>query len=483
MHRRENGVARPLITRRAALAAAALVPVASAAEPAPTAPETVDVIVVGGGLSGLTAARRLTEQGRKVVLLEARDRVGGRTYHGPIGARSFDLGAQFVGPTQDRVRALAAEFGLALKPVFTAGRRIWELRDERLEFGQGNPPLPIGTLLDLPHVMGRIDTMANRVGAVAPWAAEDAAALDGQTAATWAAAHSFTANTMDLLTCSTRAVFGADPDEMSMLFVAFYTAQGDSLEMLTNTAGGAQDSIIVGGTQQLSLRLAALLGEVVRLNQPVSRIRQNDQGVSVTTEAGTEVRARHVIVAMPPAAAGRLVFDPPLPRDRHELQQRAPMGRYFKVIVTYDKPFWRDAGFTGEVASVRGPITASYDDDPGDGTGALLNFIGGDHALAWQALPPDQQKQAVLTCLARWFGDAALKPTAYGFNPWGEQRFTGGAPVAIMAPGVLSRLGPALRAPCGRIHWAGTEAAEKWTGYMDGAIRAGEAAAKAVLLA
>jgi monoamine oxidase len=476
------------MTRRAALAAAALAavaqPAAGGTTPAPAdSPETVDVIVVGGGLSGLTAARRLAEQGRKVVLLEARDRVGGRTYHGPIGARSFDLGAQFVGPTQDRVRALAAEFGLALKPVFTTGKRIWELRDERLEFGQGTPPLPVGTLLDLPHVMGRVDALANRVGAVAPWAVADAAELDGQTAATWAAAHTYTSNTMDLLACSTRAVFGADPDEMSMLFVAFYTAQGDSLEMLTNTQGGAQDSIIVGGTQQLSLRLAAKLGEVVRLNQPVSHIRQDDQGVVVTTEAGSSIRARHVIVAMPPAAAGRLVFDPPLPRDRHELQQRAPMGRYFKVIVTYDKPFWRDAGFTGEVASVRGPITASYDDDPGDGTGALLNFIGGDHALKWQALPPDQQKQAVLDCLARWFGDAALKPTAYGFNPWGEQRFTGGAPVAIMAPGVLSRLGPALRAPCGRIHWAGTEAAEKWTGYMDGAIRAGEAAAKAVVMA
>ena len=202
--------------------------------------------------------------------------------------------------------------------------------------------------------------------------------------------------------------------------------------------------------------------------------------MTVSTQAGAQIRAGHAIIAMPPMAAGRLSYDPPLPPDRHELHQRMPMGRYFKVIVTYDKPFWRDAGFTGEVASVRGPITASYDDDPGDGSGALLNFIGGDHALTWRALPPDRQKQAVLDCLARWFGEAARKPTAYGYNPWAEQQETGGAPVAIMAPGVLSRLGPALRAPCGRIHWAGTEAAMKWTGYMDGAIRAGEAAAAAV---
>ena len=442
--------------------------------------ETADVVVVGGGLSGLTAARRLTETGKRVILLEARDRVGGRTYHGPIGTRRFDLGAQFVGPTQDRVRALAAEFGLQIKPVYSAGKRIWELRDDRLEFGQGNPPLPFATLMDLPHVMGQIDATANRVGAQAPWAAADAAALDAQTAATWAAAHTWTDNTMDLLVCSTRAVFGADPDELSMLFLAYYTAQGDSLEMLTQTQGGAQDSIIVGGTQQLSLGLAEKLGAIVRLNQPVTRIAQDGQGVEVTTASGTTIRAAHVIVAMPPVAAGRIAFDPPLPPGRHELQQRMPMGRYDKVIVTYDKPFWRDAGFTGEVASVRGPVTASYDDDPGDGTGALLNFIGGDHALHWQKLPPDKQQEAVLDCLARWFGEAARHPTAYGYNHWAEQPETGGAPVALMAPGVLSRLGPALRAPCGRIHWAGTEAAVKWTGYMDGAIRAGEAAAAAI---
>ncbi len=477
-------MSQPLLSRRAALAASALAPFAAAhaqSAPAPTAPETADTIVIGGGLSGLTAARRLTEHGQAVILLEARDRVGGRTYHGPIGERRFDLGAQFVGPTQDRVKALAAELGLQLKPVFTQGKRIWELRDDRLEFGQGNPPLPIGTLLDLPHVMSRVDAMARETGAVAPWAAPNAAQLDSITAATWADAHTYTANTMDLLTCSTRAVFGADPDELSMLFVAFYTAQGDSLEMLTNTQGGAQDSIIVGGTQQLSLKLADRLGAAVRLNQPVSHVHQDDDGITITTEAGASFRARHAIIAMPPAAAERLIYDPPLPPDRRELQQRAPMGRYFKVIVTYDKPFWRDAGYSGEVASVRGPITASYDDDPGDGTGALLTFIGGDHALQWRALPPDQQKQAVLDCLARWFGEAARKPTAYGYNDWEMQRFTGGAPVAIMAPGVLSRLGPALRAPCGRIHWAGTEAAEKWTGYMDGAIRAGEAAAAVVV--
>ena len=476
-----NGIGRRSVL--GATAAAALTPAAAFGQ-APAAAqggaENADAVVIGGGLSGLTAARKLTDGGARVILLEARDRVGGRTFHGPIGTRRFDLGAQFVGPTQTKVKALAAEFGLQIKPVFTTGKRIWELRDDRLEFGTGNPPLPFGTLLDLPHFIGRVDALATAVGPIAPWSAPDAASLDAQSFATWANAHVYTQNTADLVACSTRAVFGADPDELSALFVAFYTAQGDSLEMLIGTEGGAQDSIIVGGTQQLSLKLAEKLGGIVRLSQPVSMVKQDGAGVMVTTETGLVVSAKHAVIAMPPLAAGRLQFDPPLSPARQQLQQRMPMGRYFKVIVCYDKPFWRDAGFTGEVASVRGPITASYDDDPGDGSGALLNFIGGDNALAWMALPPDQQKQTVLDCLARWFGKQALTPTAYGFNPWADQRFTGGAPIALMAPGVLSRVGHALRDPCGRIVWAGTEAAEKWTGYMDGAIRAGEVAAAVV---
>jgi monoamine oxidase len=472
------------ISRRGALAAAAAAtaaPLAARAQPAPAPPETADVIVVGGGLSGLTAARHIADKGHSVIVLEARDRVGGRNFHSDIGSHRFDLGGQFIGPTQTHVRALIAELGLQLKPVFTDAKKIWELRDDRLEFTGNVPPLPWATLFDLPHLMSKADHLADSVGAIAPWDAANATELDAQTVAQWTAAHAWTQNTIDLLVCSTRAVFGAEPEELSLLFMAFYTAQGDSLEMLTNTAGGAQDSFIVGGTQQMSLRLAEKLGAAVRLAQPVSRIRQDDQGVTVTTETGFLAQAKYAVIAMPPAAAARLIYEPVLPPARRELHERAPMGRYFKVIATYEKPFWREAGFSGEVASVRGPIIAAYDDDPGDGTGALLGFIGGDAAMHWGALPPDQRRETALQCLARWFGPAASQPTAFGYHDWTEERFTGGAPVAVLGAGVLSRCGPALRKPCGRIHWAGTEAAEKWTGYMDGAVRAGEAAADAIL--
>jgi monoamine oxidase len=478
------------IGRRAALIGAGLA--ATLATPAgaqtPTvqttpAPEQADVLVLGAGLSGLCCARRLHDAGKRVVVLEARDRVGGRTYYGPVGAHNLDLGGQFIAPTQSAVRALIAELGLRLQPVFTDATRIWELADQRLEFGNGRPPLPWAALFDLPHLMSRFDALAGEVGATAPWTHPDATGLDAITVSTWLAGHAYTQNATDLTVCGLRAIFGADPAEFSPLFLANYVAQGDSFEMLTNTKDGAQDSTIVGGSQQMSQRLAAMLGDSVRLGDAVARVDQQTDAVLATTLAGRQIRASRAVIAMPPYAANKIVFAPDLPAARRDLQARAAMGRYYKVIVTYERPFWRQAGFSGEVASVRGPIVAAYDDQAADGTPAILGFIGGNAASAWAALDEAGRRDAALRCLARWFGDAAMRPLGFGYHDWTADWRQAGAPVMVLPPGVLSRSGAALRAPVGRVHWAGTEAADKWTGYMDGAIRAGEAAAHAVLAA
>jgi monoamine oxidase len=277
-----------------------------------------------------------------------------------------------------------SELGLQLKPVFTDAKKIWELHGDRLEFTGDVPPLPWGTLLDLPHLMGKIDDLAKRVGPSKPWEYRQAADLDATTVGQWVTANSYTNHTRDLVTCSLRAVFGADPDELSMLYLAYYTAQGDSLEMLTNTKGGAQDSIIIGGSQQMSQRLAQRLGAAVHLGQPARAVHQDDDGVDVISDSGLHLRGRFAVIAMPPSAANRILFDPVLPHMRRELQARTPMGRYYKVIVTYSTAFWRNEGFSGEVASARGPVIAAYDDDPGDGTGALICFIGGDAAYVFR---------------------------------------------------------------------------------------------------
>jgi monoamine oxidase len=474
----QAGRRRMLGTLAAVLGALALRPAAGLAD------GPLDVIVIGAGLSGLTAARELKRAGRSVAVLEARDRPGGRTWTIPVGARRYDIGGQFVGPTQDRVRALAAGFGLQLQKVYSEAKHIWELNDRRIEFS-GTLPVWSGALslaekFEFARLDLRTNHIARQVGSAAPWSAPGAAALDAVSFAQWLQAQGYEASTRDFATVMTRAVCGVDPDEISALFWFWYVAQGDSVDMLIGGDGGAQDSVIIGGSQQLSLRLAQELGAAVQLGQPVRRIVQDEAGVQIFTDAGSR-RARHAIVAMPPSMAQAIDFVPALPPQRRELQQQARMGRYAKVVLSYERAFWRERGYAGDVGSLPGPVVASYDDSSPDGGPALLGFIGGGAERSWSQLPPEQRKVAVIEGFVRWFGEEARKPLAYAEKDWTLDDWVHGAPTAIWQPGQLSRLGPALRQPVGRIHWAGTETALRWTGYMDGAIRAGEQAAQDVL--
>jgi monoamine oxidase len=461
----------------ATLGTLALRPAAALAE------DKVDVVVTGAGLSGLVAARELARAGHSVAVLEARERVGGRTWTIPIGARRYDIGGQFVGPTQDRVRALAAESGLKLQKVYSEAKHIWELRDKRVEFSGSLPiwsaSLSLAEKFDLARLDLRMNHLARQVGAAVPWSAPDAAALDAMSFAQWVQAHSSDSNTLDFTTVMTRAVCGADPEEISALFWFWYTAQGDSVDMLIGGDGGAQDSVIVGGSQQISLHLAQELGGAVQLGQPVRRMVQDEAGVQVHTDSGSW-RGRYAIVAMPPSMAQHIAFEPALPPLRQELQAQARMGRYAKVVLSYERPFWRERGYAGDVGSLPGPVMASYDDSSPDGGPALLGFIGGGAERSWSQLPPEQRRAAVIEGFVRWFGEEARRPLAYAEKDWALDDWVHGAPTGIWQPGQLSRLGPALRQAVGRIHWAGTETALRWTGYMDGAIRAGEQAARDV---
>lgn len=475
----QAGRRRVLGAMAATLGAMALRPAAALADD-----NMVDVVVVGAGLSGLVAARELARSGRSVAVLEARDRVGGRTWTIPVGARRYDIGGQFVGPTQDRVRALATEFGLKLQKVYSDAKHIWELNDKRVEFTGALPALSgalsLAEKFDLVQLDLRMNHLARQVGTAAPWAAADAATLDGMNLAQWLQQHNFSPTTRDFTTVMTRAVLGADPNEVSALFWFWYVAQGDSVDMLIGGDGGAQDSVIVGGSQQISLHLAQGLGEAVRLGQAVRRITQDQAGVQVHTEQGSW-RGRYAVVAMPPSMAQAISFEPGLPQARRELQAQACMGRYAKIVLSYEQPFWRTKGYAGDVGSLPGPVVASYDDSSEDGGPALLGFIGGGAERAWSALSAERRKAAVIEGFVRWFGDEARTPLAYAEKDWTLDDWVRGAPTGIWQPGQLSRLGPALREPVGRIHWAGTETALRWTGYMDGAVRAGGQAAAQVL--
>jgi len=349
-----------------------------------------------------------------------------------------------------------------------------------------------------------LNQMAAQVPRDAPWNAPNAAQWDGETIESWmrntlvppAAPDS---PTNHLITLAVQAVMSVEPREISLLELLWYIASAGTLDNLVDTAAGAQDSRFVGGSQAIPIAMAARLGDSVVLNAPVRRISHSGGLVSAIGD-GFSVTARRCIVALSPALAGRLVYDPPLAALdargflRDQLTQRFPMGSILKVNVLYDRPFWRDAGLAGQVTSDSGAVRATFDNTPypdaqtsSVAPGAILGFIEADEARYWSSRTRAERYQKVISDLANYFGPKALTPLG-GLNGyyealWNLEEFSGGGPTGVPMPGALVEYGTALRAPLGLMHWAGTETAVRWSGYMDGAVESGDRAAKEVIAA
>ena len=446
--------------------------------------ESVDVVVVGAGLAGLTAARRLRQEGRSVVVLEARDRVGGRTLnHTFADGTIVELGGQWVGPTQDRVLALADELGLATFPTYEQGDHLLGIDGDARRWADETFGLDEDTLMDVADTQTALEALAATVPLDAPWDAPGARDLDAQTVECWLAANARTETGLLFWQTLIPAIFSADCDQMSLLHFLFYIRSGGMIDMLVATGGGAQDSRIAGGSQAIALRAAADLGLAVRLGCPVHLIRQDADGVQVVHEHGS-VRAERVIVALPPALAGRIRYSPALPGRRDQLTQQVPMGAVIKVQARYDEPFWRRRGLSGFVVSLDDPLSVTFDNSPEDRRcGVLLGFFEGEHATAAGLMDAVERRALALGCFATYFGERALHPGEYVEQDWTAEEFSRGCYGGRMGTGVWTRYAQALSEPVGRIHWAGTETSDVWNGYMDGAVRSGERAAEEALTA
>ena len=455
----------------------------------------VDVVVVGAGLAGLVAATQLTRSGHSVQVLEARDRVGGRVWNHDLGnGHIFERGATFIGPTQNHVAALVKQLKIPTFRTYDTGKNVYIAGGERMTYSDRGPfgtAPPDPTIeSELATVVLAIDQLATTVDVSKPWDAPNAVALDGQTLAGFLTEHSASSRLRDLVAAALRAIFGAESRELSVLFASFFTAASGDLthpgtfQRNFNTRGGAQQDRLVGGSQRLPLELAKRLGDVVRLRTPVRSIAQTRSGVTVVSDAIT-ISAKRVVVAIPPTLAGRISYDPILPFQRDQLTQRYGQGTLTKVTVVYDEPFWRASGLTGSAVATGFPINIAYDDSPPGGRpGIAFGFVGGDNARRYASLRPAARRTAVLTQLARFYDDKrALKPSQFFETNWSEQQWTRGCPVGIPAVGSFVSYGPRLRTPVGRIHWAGTETATYWNGYMDGAVSSGERVAAEVAAA
>jgi monoamine oxidase len=445
----------------------------------------VDYCVVGAGFAGLTAALRLKQAGRSVALLEARDRVGGRTFTVTRDDGVWvDRGGAWVGPGQDRILALMNEFGVPEYKQHHDGDAMMVVGGKKHRYG-GTIPWTVSpwAVANLGIGLASIEEMSKAIPREAPWEAKKAQEWDRISIGEWIHKNSMSKQAAEMLDMAFAGLYTSAASETSLLWGLLQTASAGGLTFAISGKGGSQDARPVGGMGAIYRPIAAELGEALHLSRPVHKIAQDADGVTVSAD-GITLRARRVIVAIPLAIATSIVYEPMLPVDRAFLHQRIPSGAVIKISIFYEEPFWRADGFSGQSAAPDSAATLTIDACTNTGNPGIMCVITeGPAARQLTKLDEAERKGLVIGELVDRFGDKAKTPLEYHEQNWTTEHYSGGGMIGHAPTGVLTEYGYTLRPPCGRVHWAGTESSAIMCGWIDGAVRSGERAAAELLAA
>lgn len=443
----------------------------------------LDAVVVGGGFSGLAAARVLHRAGKTFALLEARNRLGGRVYTERFAdGKYLDLGGQWIGSTQNRMYALCHEYGLSWYDTYNKGINILDLKKRWRTYSGLIPKMDALSLLNIDWMLKKLQRLANEVEPQAPWETRKASSWDSETLHAFVKKHCYTDACYRVVRAGLETVYACELNEISLLHALFYIRSGTSLNTLLSIENGAQQHRVKGGMQSLADRMAEPFISSIRLNQAVTSIEQSEKDVVVSGN-GFSCRARKVIVAIPPAVISRICFEPALHLKKRQLLQKLSVGIVGKVFGVYDRPFWRDKQFSGQVvADEHAPFQTIFDASPEAGEyGVLLAFCIAGRARQFFSLPEKERENLALQTFTRYFGKPAATPLFYRDHCWADEEWSQGCYATLYPTGAWTAYRNELAQPVQHIYWAGTETASRWYGYIEGAVIAGERAADEVM--